>query len=83
MIAHGNLDHAEAPDGSFENHFNGPAIRLLFERKRVQYIGAGGAEWAEVADVQTIEARDQTGCEAIAKRCVPRQRAGACRLRKA
>jgi len=83
MIANRDFDHAETLDGSLENHFNGPPIRLLFERKRLEDTKAGGAEWAEVADIQTIEACDQSSSEAIAKRRVPRQRPGTGRIRKA
>src|SRR5215472_3293143 len=74
MIAHRNLDDAETLDRPPENQFNGPTVRCFFQFDRAQDFGAGGAERTKVADLDSVEVRNQAGREPIAEAGMPGKR---------
>ena len=72
VVAYGNFDDAKSGQCAFEDHLNCPAIGGLLQSERAQYIGAGSAKGAEIADVYFVEKPDQASGETIPKHLMPR-----------
>src|SRR5215831_13871534 len=76
VIAHRDLDDATSRARALQEHLHRPPVGGLLEREGMQHVGAPGAKRAEVADLQTVEKPDQTGCEAVTECGMPGQRSG-------
>src|SRR5581483_969737 len=50
VIAHWDFNHAEASQSTFQDHFNRPAVGILFENERTQYVRSGSTKRAEIGD---------------------------------
>src|SRR5258706_9288119 len=79
MIAHRDLNDAQAVDDPLKDQFHGPPVRSFFKFDLPKRICARGAERTKVGDLHSVEALDQTRGEPIAEQGVPGKRPGRAR----
>src|SRR6266849_3327462 len=76
VVAHRHLDHPVSAHRAASHEFDRPSVGQLSQTEGTKHLIAGGTEWAEVGQGDSVKPPHQSRGEAVAEHGMPRHRAG-------